>query len=159
MWGRSGASGNTQPQQQSNSFGGGRGGYSGGRDSGRGRNFRGGRGRGRGGRYDNTATAGSGSSSSTTQEPATYDICKFYVRDGSCRFGDSCRNSHAIVTLIALKAHENPIKCLGVVEASDSPRILSGSTDSTIKVRIYFILEIWWAKLILWKLSRYIPVV
>ena len=134
MWGRGSNTSSTQPQQQNSSFSGGRGGYSGGRDSGRGgRSFRGrggGRGGRTGGRYDSTQTSGN----TSTQEPPCYDICKFFVRDGSCRFGESCRNSHAIVTLIALKAHENPIKCLGIVDAGDSPRILSGAADSTIKV-------------------------
>ena len=138
MWGRGSNTTSAQPQQQNNSFSGGRGGYSGGRDSGRGRSFRGRGGRGgrTGGRYDSTQTSGN----TSTQEPPCYDICKFFVRDGSCRFGESCRNSHAIVTLIALKAHENPIKCLGIVEAADSPRILSGAADSTIKVSyiLYF---------------------
>lgn len=142
MWGRgANTGGNTSQSQNSTVFsgGGGRGYQGGGRDNSRGQSFRGGRsrGRGRGGRYDSSLGGGGGGrgdASTNMQEPPFYDLCKFYVRDGSCKFGESCRNSHAIVTLIALKAHDSAVKCLGVVEASDSPRILSGSADSTIKV-------------------------
>jgi hypothetical protein len=94
--------------------------------SGRGRNSgrqfnRGGRGRGR------------NDDPSLTETPM-HNLCQFFLRDGNCRYGDKCHNSHALVTMLAMSAHEKPIKCLGLMETETFPRIVTGSVDSSIKV-------------------------
>lgn len=104
------------------------------RGSGRG-SFRG-RGRYSGGGRSGGRDGGQTTATETGETPL-YNICQFYVRDGNCRFGDTCRNSHAIVTMMGLNAHQSPIKCLGhIVDSTGDgpPRILTGSTDSSIKV-------------------------
>ena len=70
-----------------------------------------------------------------TGETPTYDVCKFYVKDRSCRFDSKCRNAHGVITISSnVKAHDAPIKSLNVLSVGDVPRLLSASTDSTIKV-------------------------
>lgn len=46
-----------------------------------------------------------------------------------------CRYSHDLVSVaMTIVAHKEPVKSLGVLAMPDGPRLLSGSTDSTVMV-------------------------
>jgi hypothetical protein len=117
------------------SFGGGN---SGGRRGSR--NFRGRGGRQGGGRQTYDSGRGSGNPNvvmgSVDQETPLYDICKYHLRDGVCRFNEACRHIHGLAEILfSIKAHESPIKSMGFLN-SDSPRLVTGSMDCSLKVRI-----------------------
>jgi len=119
-----------QQQGQGVTYTGGRG--RGGRGGGRG--FQGGR--GGGGRFQGPGRGGRGGDANASiagQEQPIYNICSFFIRDGNCRFGDSCRNSHALVTLFAVSAHEGPTKSLSLLQSGDV-RFITGGADNCVKV-------------------------
>ncbi len=41
-----------------------------------------------------------------------------------------------VVVAFTIPAHTQPIKTVGVLNMPDGPKLLTGSTDSTVKVRI-----------------------
>ena len=111
------------------------GGFSGGFGGG-GRGFRGGRSnRGRGGGRD-FGTGSNMHGDTRSNESVTYDLCKFFVRSGNCRNGDNCRFVHNLfVVAFTVPAHSpQPIKSIGVLNTENGPKILTGSTDCTVKV-------------------------
>jgi WD40 repeat protein len=64
-----------------------------------------------------------------------YDICKYHVKDGNCSRGDGCKYMHGLIEIcFQIKGHDQPVKSLGLVQAGDTPRLLSGSADGSIKV-------------------------
>lgn len=77
--------------------------WSGGSNTNRNNNFRGGRfnrGGGGGGRNPNTGRNSNSSGPNqnpTSQEPPLFEICRFFVRSGSCRNGNNCRYYKIII--------------------------------------------------------------
>jgi hypothetical protein len=124
--------------------GGGGGGFSSGRRGGRGSgSFRGrGRGQGRGNSSGGGAGAGGGGgqqggqggAGAATGEPSLHNLCFYFVKDGSCRYGNTCRNSHAVSNIMCMPAHQSPVKSIGILQSPDATRLLTGSQDASVKV-------------------------
>lgn len=91
-----------------------------------GRNDRGGRGGRGGGRFRGNDRGGGGKTDMTK-------LCHFFIK-GTCTRGDSCGFSHAVSVAQNIKAHDMPVKAIGLLTRPDGVKIITGSSDKHIKV-------------------------
>jgi hypothetical protein len=88
-----------------------------------------------GGGVNTGGGGGRGGNALATGEQPLATLCYYFIKDGDCRYSANCRNSHALSSVMCLPAHQQPIKSIGILQSPDATRLLSGSQDSSVKVR------------------------